>query len=131
MLNLNRATLLGQAGRNPELIALKNNARAAVFSLATTERWRDREADASQPGPLRERTEWHRIVVYGPTVDIVEQRVRKGSTVLVEGKLSIREYTDGNDNVRNVTEIIVAGPKAMVNVLDSGGTKDQNGAARS
>ncbi len=130
MLNINRVTLLGHAGRNPELIQLKNNARAAVFSLATTERWRDREIDAARPGPLRERTEWHRIVVYGPTVDIVEQRVRKGSTVLVEGKLSIREYTDGNDNVRNVTEIIVAGPKAMINVLNGGAAKDSGEAAR-
>ncbi len=131
MLNVNRATLLGHAGRDPELVALKNNARAAVFSIATTERWRDKEVDASQPSPLRERTEWHRIVVYGPAVDIVERRVRKGRAVLVEGRLATREYTDGNGNARNVTEIIVAGPKAMVNVLDGGGTKDKDGAAQS
>ena len=60
MLNMNRATLLGHAGRDPEIRELKNGGKAAVFTLATTEKWKDRE------GAAAENTEWHRIVVYGP-----------------------------------------------------------------
>ena len=60
MLNMNRATLLGHAGRDPELRDLDNGGRAAVFTLATTEKWTDREGNPA------EATEWHRVVVYGP-----------------------------------------------------------------
>ena len=66
MLNINRATLLGHAGRDPEIRELKNGGKAAVFTLATTEKWKDREGAAAETGAVRENTEWHRIVVYGP-----------------------------------------------------------------
>ena len=79
MLNMNRATLLGHAGRDPELRDLGNGGRAAAFTLATTEKWTDRE------GRPAEATEWHRIVVYGPTVAAVEAMLRKGDRVMVEG----------------------------------------------
>lgn len=117
MLNMNRVTLLGHAGRDPEILNLRKGARAAVFSLATTERWRDRETGPEEEAPLRERTEWHRVVAYGPAVDVIEQRVRKGCAVLVEGRLATREYKDSEETTRYVTEIVVAGPRGVVNVL--------------
>ena len=111
MLNVNRVTLLGHVGRDPELHTSAGGDRAARFSLATTERWKDR---AGEP---QERTEWHRIIVFGGQVGVVERRVRKGSAVLVEGRLTVREYTDKQDQPRQSTEIIVSGPQGMVNVL--------------
>lgn len=111
MLNVNRVTLLGHVGRDPEFHTSAGGDRAARFSLATTERWKDR---AGEP---QERTEWHRIIVFGGAVGVVEGRVRKGSAVLVEGRLTIREYTDKEDTPRQATEIIVSGPHGMVNVL--------------
>ena len=114
MLNVNRVTLLGHVGRDPEFHSNAGGDRAARFSLATTERWKNRD------GELQERTEWHRIIVFGGTVDVVERLVRKGAAVLVEGRLTVREYTDKEDLPRQATEIIVGGPQGMVNVLASG-----------
>ena len=111
MLNMNRVTLLGHTGRDPDIRTLKSGARAASFSLATTEKWKDRDGE-----PI-ENTEWHRVVVYGPTVDAVETMVAKGSAVLVEGRLATRAYRDREGNEHNVTEIVVAGPQGLVNVL--------------
>ena len=114
MLNVNRVTLLGHVGRDPELHTSASGDRAARFSLATTERWKDRA------GELQERTEWHRVIVFGGQVGVVEERVRKGAAVLVEGRLTVREYTDWQDQPRQATEIIVAGSQGMVNVLSAG-----------
>ena len=111
MLNMNRVTLLGHAGRDPEIRDLRNGEKAASFSLATTEKWKDRE------GKPAEATEWHRIVVYGPTVEAVGKMLKKGDAVLVEGRLATREYRDKQDIARTVTEIVVAGRQGVVNVL--------------
>ena len=111
MLNVNRVTLLGHVGRDPELHTSAGGDRAARFSLATTERWKDR---AGEP---QERTEWHRIIVFGGQVGVVERLVRKGAAVLVEGRLTVREYTDNQNIQKQATEIIVGGPQGMVNVL--------------
>jgi len=120
MLNMNRATLVGHAGRDPELRDLANGEKAASFTMATTERWKDREGNPA------EATEWHRVVVYGPAVEAVGKMLRKGDRVLVEGRIATREYRDREDVARNVTEIVVAGRQGVVNVLserrgDAGG----------
>ena len=111
MLNMNRASLLGHAGRDPELRDLNDGGRAAVFTLATTEKWTDREG---RPG---EATEWHRIVVYGPAVKAVETMLRKGDRVMVEGRIATRAFRDKEDNERAVTEIVVSRRQDTVNIL--------------
>ena len=111
MLNMNRATLIGHVGRDPEIRDLASGERAAVFSMATTERWRDRE------GQPAEATEWHRVVVYGAAVTAVETMLRKGGAVLVEGRIATRGYQDREGTERTVTEIVVAGRQGTVNVL--------------
>ncbi len=111
MLNMNRATLLGHAGRDPEIRDLKNGGRAATFSLATAEKWTDRE------GKPVEATEWHRVVVYGTAVDAVERMLKKGDPVMVEGRIATRKYSDRDGVERSLTEIVVAGPQGMVNML--------------
>ncbi len=111
MLTVNRATLVGHAGRDPEIRELKNGGKAATFPLATAEKWTDRE------GKPAEATDWHRVVVYGATVGIVGTMLRKGDPVMVEGRIATRQYRDRDDNDRTVTEIVVAGPHGMVNLL--------------
>ncbi len=111
MLTVNRATLVGHAGRDPEIRSLPNGGRAATFPLATAEKWTDRE------GKPAEATNWHRVVVYGAAVEIVGAMLRKGDPVMVEGRIATRQYRDRDDNDRTVTEIVVAGPQGMVNVL--------------
>ena len=111
MLTVNRATLVGHIGRDPELRALQNGGRAAAFSLATSEKWTDRE------GKPMEDTQWHRVLVYGASVGIVETMLKKGDPVMVEGRIATRKYSDREGVERSVTEIVVAGPQGMVNVL--------------
>ena len=111
MLNMNRATLLGHAGRDPEIRDLQNGGKAASFTLATTEKWKGKD------GKPAESTEWHRIAVYGPTVEAVEKMLKKGDAVLVEGRIASRAFRDKDGNDRAVTEIVVAGWQGTVNVL--------------
>ena len=113
MLNMNRATLVGHAGRDPEIRELGNGGRAAVFTLATTEKWTDRE------GRPAEATEWHRVVVYGPAVGAVESMLRKGDRVMVEGKIATRSFHDKDGNDRTVTEIVVSRRQDTVNILSA------------
>ena len=128
MLQINRVTLLGHAGADPEGRTLQSGDRTASFNLATTRRWKGKD------GGAEEKTEWHRIVVYGGSVKAAEDLVRKGAAVLVEGRLVTRAFDDKEGNKRQVTEVVVSGPQGMVNVLsrkpaadggpDSGGADD-------
>ena len=111
MLNMNRVTLLGHAGRDPEVRTIKSGEKTATFSLATTDKWRRKD------GGTGEATEWHRIVVFGGAVEAVEKLVRKGAALLIEGRITTREYRDKKGESRRVTEIVVAGPQGLVNVL--------------
>ncbi len=122
MLNMNRVTLLGRAGRDPEIRTLNNGNKAASFALATTERWKDRD------GHPAESTEWHRVVAYGAAAEAAEKLLRKGAAALVEGRLATRGYRDRDGNERTVTEIVVAGPRGVVNVLGPGGRQSADGA---
>ena len=118
MLTVNRATLVGHVGRDPEIRTLQNGGKAATFSLATSEKWTDRE------GQPAEATEWHRVVVYGASVAAVEAMLRKGDAVMVEGRIATRQYKDREGTERSLTEIVVAGPQAMVNILAARKDKD-------
>ena len=125
MLNMNRVTLLGHAGRDPEIRTVKSGEKTATFSLATTEKWR------RQDGGTGEATEWHRIVVFGAAVDAAAKLVRKGAALLIEGRITSHEYQDKKGESRRVTEIVVAGPQGRVNVLsprqDDGRVEDVEG----
>ena len=111
MLNMNRVTLLGHAGRDPEIRTIKSGEKTATFSLATTDKWRRKD------GGTGEATEWHRIVVFGAAVEAVEKLVRKGAALLIEGRITSHEYQDKKGDNRRVTEIVVAGPQGLINVL--------------
>ena len=76
-----------------------------------------------------EATDWHRIVVYGAAVGIVGTMLRKGDPVMVEGRIATRQYRDRDDNERTVTEIVVAGPQGMVNILSPRKAEDDSATA--
>jgi len=111
MLHVNRATVLGYAGGDAKRRTMQRGEDTVSFSVATTRRWK---GDDGQP---QEVTEWHRVAVYGGSVEPASQMVRKGALVLVEGRLRTREFQDREGKERTVTEIVVAGPQSMVNVL--------------
>ena len=101
-MSLNKAMLIGNVGRDPEVRYLEGNngAKVATFTLATTERYRDRN------GETRENTEWHNIVAWRNTADVVEKFVRKGTQLYIEGRIRTRSWDDQNGNKRYTTEII-------------------------
>ncbi len=99
--------LIGNVGRDPEVRYLDGNnpnqgaTKVAQFTLATTERYRDRN------GELRENTEWHNIVCWRNSADVAEKFIRKGTQVYIEGKLRTRSWTDQTGNKRFTTEVTV------------------------
>ena len=129
MLSMNRATLVGHAGGDPEMRKLASGEDVARFSLATTERFTRRDDTAGQS------TEWHSIVAFGAAAEAVRTRVRKGDPVLVEGRIATRSWKDRAGIQRRSTEIVVAGPRGQINVLSrrsrngSGDDEPPGGAA--
>jgi single-strand DNA-binding protein len=100
---VNKCTLLGYVGKQPEIKTFSNGGRGASLSIATSEKWTDKKT-----GEKREATEWHRISVFGALVDIVERYVNKGTLLYVEGKIKTRSYTHAGQD-RRVTEIVLDG----------------------
>lgn len=107
VMSLNKVMLIGNVGRDPEVRYLEGgsqsgaNAKVATFTLATTERYRDRN------GELRENTEWHNIVAWRNSADVAEKFVKKGTQLYIEGKLRTRSYTDSQGAKKYTTEIVV------------------------
>ena len=97
---LNKATLIGRLGRDPEVRYMPNGDAVCNFSLATSESWKD------QSGQKQERTEWHNIVIYRKLAEIAGQYLKKGSQVYLEGKIQSRKYTDKNGVERTAYEIV-------------------------
>jgi single-strand DNA-binding protein len=102
-MSINRAILLGNVGGDPDVRSTQSGDKIASFSLATSESWKDKAT-----GERKETTEWHRVVVFNQQiVGIVEQYVKKGGRVSVEGQIKTRAYTDRDDVERKATEIVI------------------------
>ena len=100
MSSINQATVVGHLGRDPEIRYLPSGEAVANFSVATTEKWKDKAT-----GEPREEVEWHRISVFGRLAEIVGEYLKKGTLVYVQGKLKTRKYTDKDGVDRYATEI--------------------------
>ncbi|HJV81723.1 single-stranded DNA-binding protein [Noviherbaspirillum sp.] len=101
MATLNKVTLIGYLGHDPEMRTTMNGDAVAHLALATTETWKDKAS-----GEKKQATEWHRIVLYRKLAEIAGQYLKKGSHVYVEGRLQTRKWTGKDDVDRYVTEII-------------------------
>jgi len=99
MAGVNKAILIGNLGRDPELRYTQNGQAVVNFTLATSENWTDKS------GERVERTEWHRIVAWGKVGELCAQYLSKGRTVYVEGRIQTREWEDKDGNKRYTTEI--------------------------
>ena len=100
--SLNKVTLIGNLGKDPELSYIASGAAVAKFSIATNERWKD------DGGNVQERTEWHNIIAWRKLAEICGQYLKKGSKVYLEGKLQTRSWDDKNSGVKKyMTEVIV------------------------
>jgi single-strand DNA-binding protein len=112
---VNKAQLIGNLGQDPEIRITNTGARVAHFSLATTDRWKDRTT-----GEKREKTEWHRVTIWNEAlVKIVEQFCRKGSKIFLEGQIQTRDFTDKDGSLRKATEIVIQAFNGMIELLDA------------
>lgn len=100
MASVNKVIIVGNLGRDPEVRTFPSGDRVANVTIATTDKWKDK-----QSGEMREATEWHRVVFNGRLAEIVEQYLRKGSQVYVEGSLRTRKWTDQSGVEKYSTEI--------------------------
>ena len=100
MASVNKVILIGNLGRDPEIRYTQGGQAVANFTLATSESFNSRE------GKREERTEWHRIVVWGKTAELCAQYLSKGRTVYIEGRLQTREWEDKEGQKRKTTEVV-------------------------
>lgn len=115
MASVNKAIIIGNLGRDPELRYTKDGRPVANFTLATNERWRDKE------GNNQERTEWHRVVVWDKTAENCAQYLQKGRSVYVEGRLQTRDWEDKEGNKRQTTEVVAQQVTFLGNRGEGGG----------
>ena len=115
--SVNKVILVGNIGRDPEIRTTQDGMRVANMSLATSESWRDKNS-----GERKERTEWHRVVVFNERlVDVIEKYVRKGSKLYIEGALQTRKWTDNSGQERYTTEVVLQRFRGELTMLDGRG----------
>lgn len=99
MASVNKAIIVGNLGRDPEMRYLPSGEAVANLAIATTDKWKDKD------GQMQEATEWHRVSFFGRTAEVCGQYLKKGSTVYVEGSIRTRKYTDKEGVEKYATEI--------------------------
>ena len=115
--SLNKVQLIGNLGRDPEVRNTQSGDQIVHLSVATSETWRDR-----QSGERRERTEWHRVVIFSqPLGDLAKQYLHKGSKVYLEGQLQTRKWTGQDGQDRYTTEVVLRPYRGELTFLDSRG----------
>jgi single-strand DNA-binding protein len=114
--SLNRVSLIGNVGNDPEIKSLQSGGKVANLSIATSESWRDKAT-----GERKEKTEWHRVVVWSDgLVGVIEQYVKKGSKIMVEGKMQTRKWQDQSGVDKYTTEVVLNGFDAKLLLLSDG-----------
>ncbi|MEK9778848.1 MAG: single-stranded DNA-binding protein [Gammaproteobacteria bacterium] len=113
MSGINKVILVGNIGAKPEVKYSSNGSAIANLSVATSETWNDKNS-----GEKQEKTEWHRVSLYGKLAEIAGQYLDKGSKVYVEGKLQTRKWQDQSGQDRYTTEIVVSGYGGTLQMLD-------------
>jgi single-strand DNA-binding protein len=115
--SVNKVILVGNVGRDPEIRSTQDGTRVGNLSLATSESWRDKST-----GERKERTEWHRVVIFNERlVDVVEKYVKKGAKLYIEGALQTRKWTDNTGAEKYTTEVVLQRFRGELTMLDSRG----------
>ncbi len=114
--SVNKVILIGNLGRDPEVRSMQNGGKVANISIATSETWRDKAS-----GERKEKTEWHRVVIFGNLAEIAEKYLKKGSKVYVSGSLQTRKWTDQSGAEKYTTEVVLQGFGGELTMLDGKG----------
>ncbi len=113
--SVNKVILVGNLGRDPEVRSLNDGSPVVNLSLATSESWKDKAS-----GERRERTEWHRVVIFNENLGkIAQSYLKKGSKVYIEGQLQTRKWTDKDGNEKYSTEVVLQRYRGELTMLDS------------
>ncbi len=121
--SVNKVILVGNLGRDPEVRTSQDGSKIVNLSIATSETWKDRSS-----GERKEKTEWHRVVIFNPNLaDVAERFLRKGSSVYVEGALQTRKWTDQQGQERYSTEVVIGRFKGELTLLGGRGEGGQGG----
>lgn len=120
---VNKVILIGNLGRDPEIRTTQDGSKITHLSVATTDTWRDRNS-----GERRERTEWHRVVIFNDKLgEVAEKYLRKGSKVYLEGSLQTRKWTDQSGQERYTTEVVLQRYRGEMTMLDTRGGGEPGG----
>ena len=112
--SINKVILVGNLGRDPEIRSTQDGMRIANLAVATSETWRDKMS-----GERKERTEWHRVVIFNERLaEVAEKYLKKGSKVYVEGALQTRKWTDNSGQERYTTEVVLQRFRGELTMLD-------------
>lgn len=115
--SVNKVILVGNLGRDPEVRTMQNGGKVCNLSVATSERWRDRNS-----GDMQERTEWHRVVVFDDKIaEVCERYLKKGSKIYLEGQLQTRKWTDQSGQEKYTTEVVLQRFRGNLVMLDGRG----------
>ena len=120
MSSVNKALIIGNLGQDPEIKYTQSGSPVANLSVATSERWKDKNT-----GEQKEQTEWHRVVVFGRLAEIAEQYLKKGSKVFIEGKIQTRDWEDAEGNKKYTTEVVAR----EMTMLDSRASTDSSASS--
>jgi single-strand DNA-binding protein len=112
--SLNKVLLIGRLGNDPEIKQMQNGKSVARLSVATSESWKDKNT-----GEKKEKTEWHRVVIFNEgLVSVVQKYLKKGAQVYIEGQLNTNKYTDNNGQEKYSTQIVLQGYSSSLTMLD-------------
>ena len=125
MAGVNKAIIVGNLGRDPEVKLFPNGGRVVSLNIATSETWKDKAT-----GEKKERTEWHRVSIFNEALGkIAEQYLKKGSTVYLEGQIETRKWQDQSGADKYSTEIVLRPFKGELTLLGGGGRSDSGGGS--
>ncbi|WP_374375687.1 single-stranded DNA-binding protein [Dongia sp.] len=123
--SVNKVILVGNLGRDPEIRSTQDGTKVANLSVATSESWRDKSS-----GERREKTEWHRVVIFNERlVDVAERFLKKGSKLYIEGQLQTRKWTDQSGAEKYTTEVVLQRFRGELTMLDGKGEGGGGGMA--
>lgn len=126
-MSINKVILVGNVGQDPEVRSTSDGREIANFSLATSESWKDKAT-----GEKRDKTEWHRIVIFSQgLVNVVRSYVKKGTKLYIEGSLQTRKWTDNQGVEKFTTEIVLQNFNSTLQILDSRGSAGSSDSASS
>jgi len=126
MASVNKVILIGNLGKDPEVRTMQNGKKVANITLATSESWKDKDS-----GERKEKTEWHRVVIWGQLADIADKYLKKGSKVYVQGSLQTRKWQNKDGQDQYTTEVVLQGFGAELVMLDGKGEREDRPVADS